>query len=269
MSADQTAVPGAADWDPDAYGRFRDLRLRPALDLLAKIPPLPERGKIVDLGCGNGAVAEALSYRFPKRKLVGIDSSEAMLKRAASTGAYHRCDLADISTWEPNKPPAMIFSNAALHWLPDHAVLFPRLAGFMRPGGVLAVQMPAQQSAPSHRILRELAQEMFPDRFDFTGWAPPVAPAVGYAQMLGALGSIDIWSTEYLQEMAPTPDAHPVRRFIESTAMRPILAKLAATEARVLIERYETALERVYPLRTDGSVFFPFRRLFIVLSLGG
>lgn len=269
MSTDQRPVPGGADWDPDAYGRFRDLRLRPALDLLAKVPPLPERGKIVDLGCGNGAVGEALSYRFPKRKLVGIDSSEAMLKRAASTGAYHRCDLADISTWAPNKPPAMIFSNAALHWLPDHAVLFPRLVGFMREGGVLAVQMPAQQSAPSHRILRDLAQEMFPDRFDFTGWVPPVAAAVDYAQMLAPFGKIDIWSTEYLQEMAPTPDAHPVRRFTESTAMRPFLTQLGDTEAHVLIERYETALERVYPQRADGSVFFPFRRLFIVLTVGG
>lgn len=264
-----TDTPLGSDWDPDAYGRFRDLRLRPALDLLARIPELPERGKIIDLGCGNGAVAEALNHRYPKRKIVGVDNSEAMLKRAAATGAYHRCDLADIAAWEPNKPPAMIFSNAALHWLPDHAALLPRLGRSLREGGVLAVQMPAQHGAPSHRILRELAQEMFPDRFDFTGWEPPVAPAVDYARMLAPLGRIDVWSTEYLQQLAPTPEAHPVRRFTESTAMRPFLQHLGDTEAQVFIARYETALEKVYPVQADGSVLFPFRRLFLVLALGG
>ncbi|MBC7147299.1 MAG: methyltransferase domain-containing protein [Thioclava marina] len=269
MGEGTIAGTGARDWDPDAYSRFRDLRLRPALDLIARIPTLPERGKIIDLGCGNGAVAEALSHHYPKRKLVGVDNSEPMLQRAAATGAYHRCDLADIAQWTPNKPPAMIFSNAALHWLPDHAELFPRLAGSMREGGVLAVQMPAQQSAPSHRILRDLAQEMFPDRFDFTGWVPPVASPVEYAKMLSSFGAFDIWSTEYLQQLAPTPGAHPVRRFTESTAMRPFLTQLGDTEAQVLIERYESALEKVYPSRADGSVLFPFRRLFIVLTLGG
>ncbi|OOY15214.1 methyltransferase domain-containing protein [Thioclava sp. DLFJ4-1] len=269
MVTRDASVPGAADWDPDAYARFRNLRLRPALDLLARVPQLPERGKIIDLGCGNGAVAEALNHHYPKRKIVGVDNSEAMLKRAAATGAYHHCDLVDISEWAPNKPPAMIFSNAALHWLPDHATLFPRLAGELREGGVLAVQMPAQHGAPSHRILRELSQEMFPDRFNFAGWVPPVAPAVDYAKMLSPLGEVDIWHTEYLQELEPTPGAHPVRRFTESTAMRPFLRLLGDTEAQVLIERYETALETVYPLRDDGSVFFPFRRLFVVLSKRG
>ena len=258
--------PGSVDWDPESYGRFRDLRLRPALDLLARVPALPERGNVVDLGCGSGAVAEALSHRFPKRKLIGVDHSEAMLKRAASTGAYRRCDLADIGQWQPHKPPALIFSNAALHWLPDHANLLPRLVGALRPGGVLAVQMPAQHRAPSHRILRELAQEMFPDRFDFTGWVAPVGASIDYAQMLRGLGSIDLWSSEYLQELPPAPDGHPVRLFTQSTAMRPFVQQLSDTERAAFIARYETALATVYPIRDDGAVLFPFRRLFLVLQ---
>jgi len=258
--------PGSVDWDPESYSRFSDLRLRPALDLLARVPSLPERGKVVDLGCGNGAVAEALSNRFPKRKLVGVDRSEAMLKRAAATGAYRRCDMADISSWQPNKPPALIFSNAALHWLPDHATLLPRLVRALRPGGVLAVQMPAQHRAPSHRILRELAQEMFPDRFDFTGWVSPVGASVDYAQMLRRLGHIDLWTSEYLQELPSACDGHPVRLFTQSTAMRPFVQQLSDTERATFIARYETALATVYPVQVDGTVLFPFRRLFLVLQ---
>ena len=48
------------DWDPEAYARFRDLRLRPALDLLARVPQLPA-GDVVDLGCGAGAAGPALA----------------------------------------------------------------------------------------------------------------------------------------------------------------------------------------------------------------
>lgn len=58
------------DWDPARYATFRDLRLRPALDLLAQVGELPP-GDVIDLGCGDGAVADALAARFPGRGLVG------------------------------------------------------------------------------------------------------------------------------------------------------------------------------------------------------
>lgn len=255
------------DWSPETYGRFKDLRLRPALDLLARVPALPEKGRIIDLGCGSGAVAEALNHRYPKRKLVGVDGSPAMLKKAAATGAYDRCDLADISVWDSNKQPALIFSNAALQWLGDHGALLPRLAGMLRPGGVLAVQMPRQYGAPSHRFLREFAAEMFPDRFDLERWQAPVASPTDYARMLGGLGALDIWQTDYVQRLEREGDIHPVRRFTEATAMRPFLEKLDEAEAARFVKRYDAALEAAYPAEADGSVLFPFRRVFIVLQV--
>ena len=50
----------AKDWNPESYARFGGLRLRPALDLLAHVGKLPGGG-IVDLGCGNGMIAEYIS----------------------------------------------------------------------------------------------------------------------------------------------------------------------------------------------------------------
>lgn len=257
----------AGDWSPERYARFKDLRLRPALDLLARVPALPPKGRIIDLGCGSGSVAEALNHRYPKRKLVGVDSSPAMLEKAAATGAYDRCDLADISVWESNKQPALIFSNAALQWLGNHTMLLPRLARMLRAGGVLAVQMPRQYGAPSHRFLREFAAEMFPDRFDFDAWESPVAAPTDYARLLRGLGSLDIWQTDYVQRLAKEGDVHPVRRFTESTAMRPFLEKLTDDEATRFVQRYDAALEAAYPIEADGSVLFPFRRVFIVLTV--
>ncbi len=254
------------EWNPAAYGRFRTLRLRPALDLLAQVGALPE-GKIVDLGCGAGAAGPALSQRFIGRKIVGVDTSPAMLAEAAATGAYKRCDLADIRDWTPKKSPALIYANAVLHWLPDHATLLPRLVGLLAPGGVLAVQMPRQYGAPSHRFLREFAAEMFPDRFDFSGWQPPVAEPAAYARLLAPLGEVEVWQSDYIQRLAPAEGAHPVRRFTESTAMRPFAEKLDPSERAAFLARYESALGAAYPTEPDGTVLFPFRRVFFTLKV--
>ncbi|MFT3690513.1 methyltransferase domain-containing protein [Paenirhodobacter sp.] len=256
----------AQDWNPESYARFQDLRLRPALDLIARVGDLPH-GKVIDLGCGTGAAAEALADRWPERKIIGVDSSPAMIARAAATGAYRRVDLADLRDWEPGKPPALIFSNAVLHWVGDHAALLPRLAGMLAPGGMLAVQMPVQWGAPSHRFLRDFAADMFPDRFDFADWVPPVAAPVEYARLLAPLGLPDVWTTEYVQRLPRDGGVHPVRRFTESTALRPIAAELSQTELAAFLARYEAALDIAYPAEADGTVLFPFRRLFFTLRV--
>lgn len=253
----------ATDWNPEAYAAFRDLRLRPALDLLAQVPGDLPPGDVVDLGCGSGAAALALRARFPRRRLVGVDASPAMLEK---TGGYDETQLADIAAWRPASPPALIFSNAALQWLSGHDSLLPRLAGMLAPGGTLAVQMPRNFMAPSHRFLRDIAGVMFPDRFDFAGYQPPVATPAEYWHLLAPLGSVSIWETEYLQPLGPEPAGHPVRAFTASTAMRPFLDRLSAPEAARLTERYDEALDSAYPRLLDGGALFPFRRLFLTCT---
>ncbi|MCB1355865.1 MAG: methyltransferase domain-containing protein [Maritimibacter sp.] len=254
------------DWDPGTYARFRDLRLRPALDLMAQIGAVPE-GPVVDLGCGDGAVAAALAARFPGHPLIGVDSSRAMLADAGGTGAYARLIEADIAGWTPETPPAVIFSNAALHWLDAHDVLLPRLAALLAPGGVLAVQMPGQSEAPSHALLRGRAEEMFPGRVSA---AAARAGAVGmpadYARLLAGFGAVTAWETSYVQPLAPAGAAHPVRRFTEATAMRPFLAALNEEEAGRFLSAYEAELAAAYPAEEDGTVLFPFRRVFFTLT---
>lgn len=251
------------DWNPESYARFRDLRLRPALDLLMQVGSLPQ-GDIVDLGCGDGAAAGSLRSRYPKHRLVGVDASPAMLAKARG---YGELTEADIATWAPAAPPALIFSNAALHWLGDHGGLLPRLAAMLAPGGVLAVQMPRQYMAPSHRFLRDIAAAMFPDRFDFSDYAPPVARAEAYWAMLSPLGQVAAWETKYVQHLPADPAMHPVRAFTQATAMRPFLERLSAPEADSFTRAYDQALAAAYPRLDDGSVLMPFARVFLTLKV--
>ena len=116
----------SATWDPAQYLRFANERLRPALDLLAQVP-LDTPARVVDLGCGAGNVTAILKQRFPEAGVAGVDGSAAMLEKARATVADCRFEQADFFRWQPAEPPDVIFSNAALHWVDRHPMLFPRL----------------------------------------------------------------------------------------------------------------------------------------------
>jgi trans-aconitate 2-methyltransferase len=257
------------DWNPGTYARFRGLRLRPALDLLARVEDIPPGGPVVDLGCGAGAVGPVLTERFHDHRLIGVDTSPAMLAEAGKTGAYDWLTQADIADWQPGGDgphPALIFSNAALHWLGAHEDLMPRLVELLAPGGVLAVQMPGQFDAPSHRLLREIAGEMFPDRFAMADWMPPVAAPEDYARLLAPFGTVEAWETTYVHRLDPVVTEHPVRRFTEATAMRPFLEKMRPDEAAEFVSAYEAELSAAYPVEEDGTVLFAFRRVFFTVA---
>jgi len=256
----------SSDWNPGAYDRFRGLRLRPALDLLAQVPDLPA-GDVVDLGCGTGAAGPALRQRFAGHTLIGLDASEAMLAKAGHA-TYDTLVHADIAGWTPRTPPALIFSNAALHWLGDHAQLMPALAAHLAPGGVLAVQMPGNFLAPSHALLRATAARLFPERLAQEPYLPPVMAPDDYIRLLHPMGTVNAWKTSYIQPLgAQENGAHPVRAFTQSTAMRPFMEGLSRDEADAFIADYDAALDLAYPREADGGVLFAFRRVFFVLRV--
>ncbi len=184
------ATSDAAPWDPDQYERFKAERARPFWDLLALVQPSPG-GRIVDLGCGTGELTRALHLELGASETVGIDSSSTMLERARPfAGDGVRFEQGDIATWEPG-PYDVVFSNAALHWVPDHRSLLARLTQAIPAGGQLAVQVPANTDHPSHTVAMELASES--PFVDALADPPPdpatrvLAPEV-YAELLDRLG---------------------------------------------------------------------------------
>ncbi|MFD1508758.1 methyltransferase domain-containing protein [Lacimonas salitolerans] len=253
------------DWNPGAYHRFRGYRLQPALDLLGRVGGLPE-GDVIDLGCGAGNVARALRARFADHGLVGVDTSDTMLAEARALNLYDRLEHQEIADWTAQAPVALTFANAALHWVGDHPALLPRLAGMLAPGGMLAVQMPHQNNAPSHRVWRSLADEMFPGRVD-PDTGPSVLRPVDYHRLLSPLGHLELWETEYYQILPANMQSHPVRCYTETTFARPILAALDSDEQARLIAAYEGVMDKPYPRGSDGTVLFPFKRLFFTLTV--
>ncbi|MEL6977380.1 MAG: methyltransferase domain-containing protein [Pseudomonadota bacterium] len=256
------------DWNVSSYEAFGDLRLRPGLDLLARAP-LKAAERVIDLGCGAGALAPALRRRFPGAALVGVDPSKTMLERARATEIYDELEHEDAGHFAADPrgaAPDLIFSNAALHWAPGHMRLLPVLLSLLRPGGALAVQMPRQFDEPSHALLRRVAAALFRGRFEADAPAPVAEPAAYRALLAPRATTLDLWETVYHQPLTAEGDAHPVAAFTASTAARPIFARLEACERLRFEAAYREALEEAYPVEADGRVWFPFRRLFFVAT---
>ncbi|HEY2027607.1 MAG TPA: methyltransferase domain-containing protein [Myxococcales bacterium] len=142
-------------WNPAQYERFRRERAQPFQDLLALVEPR-QGMQIVDLGCGTGDMTLHLHERLKAGSTLGVDRSGAMLAQTPAAQGLAFVEQ-DIRSFEGG-PFDLIFSNAALHWVPDHPALLKRLRAMLAPAGQLAVQMPASDDDIPHQTARELAQ---------------------------------------------------------------------------------------------------------------
>jgi trans-aconitate 2-methyltransferase len=228
-------------WDPARYGRFAAERGAPFRDLLALVRPVPG-GRAVDLGCGSGELTVQLHRGLRAAETLGLDTSAAMLERAwplAGGGLrFERGDIAGFAAggWD------VVFSNAALQWLPDHGTLLPRLAGLLAPGGQLAVQMPANHDHPSHRLAAELAEEA-PFQAALGGYRRevPVRPPEWYAILLDRLGfdAQHVRLQVYLHRLAG-PDE--VVEWVRGTLLTDYQRRLPAALFDAFLARYRERL---------------------------
>ncbi|BDA86152.1 trans-aconitate 2-methyltransferase [Aureimonas sp. SA4125] len=257
-----------ADWQPDLYLRFEDERTRPAHELLSRVM-LREPRHIVDIGCGPGNSTELLSRRWPAADILGLDSSPAMIDAARRRLPGLRFEQADITVWMPDTPPDLIFANAVLQWVPDHAALLPRLFASLAPGGILAIQMPDNLDEPSHAAMRETAAEReFAAPMGDVAKARTRLPTLdAYYDMLAAdAAGVDVWRTTYHHPMA---DAEAIVEWLKATGLRPFLDALPEGLRSGFIARYQARIDAAYPARADDKRLMAFPRVFIVAQREG
>ena len=249
-------------WDPNQYLKFADHRLRPALDLLARIGA-EEPGAVYDLGCGAGNVTKVLAEHWPKARVTGVDNSMAMLEKARAAAPRIAFVHAELAAWRAGEPAGVIYSNAALHWLEGHETLFPCLMEQLAPGGTLAIQMPRNHRAASHTSMVEAA-EAGPWKAKLAGVTSirAVHDPDAYYRILSPLAaSLDIWECEYLQVLE---GPNPVVEWTKGTALRPYLDALDDVAKKGFLAAYSECIAAAYPAQPDGRTLFPFRRIFIV-----
>lgn len=253
-------------WDPAQYLRFADERTRPSADLVGRIA-LPDPRAILDVGCGPGNSTRLLRERWPEAAVAGLDSSEAMIREARASYPQGHWILADAARIDAAARYDLVFSNAALQWIPGHDRLIPALLRSVAEHGALAVQVPANRDSPLHQALLSAADE--------EPWRRHTAPcrdlityhdAAYYYGLLSALTvKVDLWETTYFHQM----ENHAgLLAWYKGSGMRPYLEALLDEASRKAFEDAVLAgCAAAYPPQGNGRVLFPFRRLFLIAYL--
>jgi trans-aconitate 2-methyltransferase len=259
-----------ADWDPELYHRFRHYRDEPVAIILARLP-LARAAKIVDLGCGTGEHTVELARRSAVGTALGLDSSAAMIDRATTLRAGLPGDLrarvtftlGDFRDFDADRECDVVFSNAAFQWARDHHDLLMRCFRALRPGGSLAVQMPANERETAQATIHALANEApwqaslgaIRTPSDATVRTPPE-----YQTMLAEIGFVDI-DCHYQVFRHPMEGPAEVVEWSRATTLRPYLEALPADRHEDFIAALTRRLEHGYGTR--GPLVFEFRRLFL------
>lgn len=252
-------------WDPDQYLRFVQERRAP-FDELTGLISAQASMRIVDLGCGTGALSAELGERLDAASVLGVDRSASMLARSEPhANARVRFEQADLETWR-GAGYDLVFSNAALHWVDNHPALFARLRDALAPGGQIAVHMPNNMHRPTHTIARALAaEEPYASALEGRVSGMAVCTAETYAELLGSLGFVRqvVREAVYLHRL-PGPEAAVewVQGSMLTWYREHMPPELYAEFLATYRERLLTALPDVEPLP------FTYRRILLWASLG-
>lgn len=253
-------------WDSEQYLRFDTERTQPSRDLATQLPADDGTvARVLDIGCGPGNSTAVLRERYPHARILGVDSSPDMI--AAARAAHPDIEFALCDVSRKSQLDALphdvdvVFSNACIQWVPDHARLIPNLIGLLREGGTLAVQTPMNYEEPIHRIIAELVHspryaDRLPQQREFYNLTPP-----DYWELLHAHAArFRMWKTTYMHTL---PSHEAIMDWYRGTGLRPYLQAFADDAERAKFEHQ--VFERVcdaYPTQSDGSIIFPFPRFF-------
>jgi trans-aconitate 2-methyltransferase len=253
-----------SDWNPEQYRRFAAERAQPFHDLLALI----EHGSIqraVDLGCGPGELTALAAEQLGIADMVGIDNSRAMLDKTVDhTSNSVRFEYGDIGQWTSEGDLDLVLAAASLQWIPDHVEVMRRWSGALRPGGQIAIQVPANAEMPAHVVARQVAErEPYVSMFGPEG--PPIDPVLAYvlrpeeyAQIFYDLG----FEHQHVRlQVYPhvLPSTRHVVEWMRGTTLTRFEKRLDPTAFAAFVADYETELLRV--LGDHRPHFFPFRRI--------
>lgn len=257
-----------ADWNSEQYLKFKAQRTQPAIDLAARLSGKPKSRdmEVIDLGCGPGNSTRVLKNRFPNAFVIGADNSANMVKKARDDNPDLDFIILDISgdLSEMRGKFDVVFSNACLQWLPNHAELLPRLFELLRKGGTLAVQIPMNYDEPVHKIIGRISESgKWSDKFLEKRIFGTLTQSEYFDILSGLTDDFEMWQTTYCHRM---PSIESIIEWYRSTGLRTYLAALSEEEGEEFIADISAELTKEYPKQKNGEIIFRFPRFFFIAN---
>lgn len=253
-----------SDWNARQYLKFQKERTQPALDLAARLE-YDSPAKALDIGYGPGNSTAVVKARFPGARVIGVDSSQNMVETAQKDHPELEFIQWDITTDLDALPHDfdVVFSNACLQWVPDHPSLLPRLMGFLKPGGLLAVQIPMNYQEPIHRIIETtVSRSPWTEKIPYMRLFYTLTQEEYFDVLSRTASDFTLWQTTYLHRM---PSHQAIMDWYSSTGLRPYLN--AAVDEAAREEFYQEIFRQVqeaYPVQENGEIIFRFPRFFFI-----
>jgi len=134
------------NWNGEIYAATNSIQSCVGERLIETVRFSPDLS-VLDAGCGSGNLTVLLAKKVPYGHVLGIDSSESMIKKAkesmAARGApnleFQKCGINEIEFEEQFD---LIFSNSVLHWVIEIKDGLRRLFKALKKGGYFNVQFP-------------------------------------------------------------------------------------------------------------------------------
>ncbi len=229
-------------WNATAYaenGRFVAALASGVVELLAA----REGERILDLGCGDGALTEQLAASGAE--ITGVDNSPTMLEEARKRGL--RVELHNADALPYRHQFDAVFSNAALHWLPAERqpALLAGVYRALRPGGRFVAEMGGQGNIAAIRTALSAVLGGYDIDTEAAAASFYPAPAI-YRRLLEEAG-FTVDSIDLIPR--PTPLSGGMEAWLE-TFRNGVLDRLDPTDRRAAVTRIVALLE---PILRDGD----------------
>lgn len=251
-------------WNAQQYLKFKKERTQPAIDLAARIE-YDAPAKALDVGCGPGNSTAVLKARFPGANVTGADYSGNMVETARKDYPELEFIKCDISAELDSLPHDydIVFSNACLQWVPDHPSLLPRLMGLLKPGGLLAVQIPMNYQEPIHKIIEAtVAQSPWTELIPYMRLFYTLSQEQYFDILSEVSTDFTLWQTTYLHRM---PSHQAIMDWYSSTGLRPYLDAAVSEAARDgFYQEVFSQVREQYTIQKKGEIIFRFPRFFFI-----
>jgi trans-aconitate 2-methyltransferase len=252
-------------WNAIDYAKSSGIQQEWARELISKLS-LKGNETLLDIGSGDGKVTAEIAMHLPKGSVIGIDSSQEMIKLAqnmypADAFVNLRFQLMDANNLKFENKFDIVFSNATLHWIFDHRPVLNGINKCLKPGGKMLLQMGGRGNADEvMKVLKKLISKdewnKYFCEFNFSyGFHDPD----NYSKWLRGAGL-----NAKRVELIPKDAEHQGRSGLEAwirTTWLPYTHQVPEEEREIFIKQLADGYLKDYPVDENGVVHVKMVRL--------
>lgn len=251
-----------SEWNVNQYSKFEKERTQPSLDLLNHLNG--EYENILDLGSGPGNSTFALKNKFPKAKILGIDSSKNMLEKAQKNYADLKFEFAVAPQffYSHKSEYDLVFSNACIHWIKNQQELCDAVFESLKPNGTFAFQIPLTQESQFYKNLYTLIEEKWQNLKSIKNFFN-LNPSEYYDLYAKKFSNVSLWKTEYYH-LLESPEG--ILEWYKGSGLKPYLDFFADNEKdkNAFLSDLLNLIKKNYKAQVDGKYFLIMSRFFLV-----